>query len=67
MNPEHKNDDCPCSCSECYLLGDSVPEWPRKKECKKLDEMLKATMESEGGIATDVESDTRILDDTRAN
>ena len=53
MNTEHKNDDCPCSCNKCYLLGDSLPEWPRRKECERLDEMLKNVMEDEGGIITD--------------
>jgi len=52
-----KDDKCPCTCSECYLMGDSVPEWLRKKECKKLDEKLKMNMEDEGGISADSEAD----------
>jgi hypothetical protein len=69
MNPEHK-EDCPCSCSECYLAGQSLPDWPRRKECKKLDENLKNVMESEGSPPiAEVEnaSNTRMLDDTKTN
>ena len=66
MNAEHK--DCPCSCSECYLAGESLPDWPRRKECKKLDENLKSVMESEGGSPVEIEdgSNTPMLDDTKA-
>lgn len=43
-------DGCPCTCAECFFLGDSIPDWPRRKECKKLEEKLKMTMEDEGGV-----------------
>ena len=44
---------CPCTCYECFLLGNTMPDWPRRKECQKLEEKLKMIMEDEGGIAVD--------------
>ena len=55
-NLEHK-EGCPCSCSECYLLGDKVPDWPRKKECRKLDEKLRMMMEDEGSPPLEIQKD----------
>ena len=47
------NDLCPMGCQECSLLGDKVPDWPRRKMCRKLDEKLKSQMEDEGGLVVE--------------
>jgi len=44
------------SCAECFLLGDSVPDWPQRVVCRKLEQKLLSTMEDKGGICIDVES-----------
>jgi hypothetical protein len=41
---------CGMSCAECFRLGDAVVDWPRRKECKKLDARLLSSWENEGGI-----------------
>jgi hypothetical protein len=38
------------SCSECFRLGDAVADWPRRRECRKLDADLCSSWENEGGI-----------------
>jgi hypothetical protein len=45
--------NCPCDCSECFLLGDSVPDWPQRKVCKKLDKLREHCWENEGGFVKD--------------
>lgn len=51
MNMEnYDHQSCGMSCAECYRLGDAVVDWPRRRECKKLDACLLSTWENEGGI-----------------
>jgi hypothetical protein len=51
-----ENNNCPCNCSECFLLGDSVPDWPQRKVCKKLDAFREQCWEDEGGAVKKEES-----------
>ena len=44
------------SCAECFRLGDSVPDWPQRKTCKKLHDYLISTWENEGGTTQDLPS-----------
>ncbi len=44
---------CPMSCYECWLAGDSVPDWEQRKVCRKLDEKIVSDLEGEGGICID--------------
>lgn len=46
---------CGMSCAECFQLGNAVVDWPRRRECKKLDARLLSSWESEGGVSVELD------------
>jgi hypothetical protein len=46
---------CPCTCSECFLLGDTIADWAQRKECKKLENKLKMMVAGMAMVAGMVE------------
>jgi hypothetical protein len=51
MNQDNRDHlACGMSCTQCFRLGDTVADWPRRSECKKLDAWLRSSSENEGGI-----------------
>jgi hypothetical protein len=51
--------NCPVSCHECFLLGETIPDWPQRLECKKLEKLREQLWEDEGGAIKKEEEEVK--------
>lgn len=47
---------CPMTCHECFLLGDSVPDWPQRILCNNLSKLQDHLWDDDGGTCASEET-----------